>query len=184
MFRFRYAAWLVLFLSSCHESQLDSAYVPRPASVCRTTCGLEAAEGDCESLQRFEDTYIESGARYVKGWDAAMVCRAFQGWLIFAHKGYTSDDARVCGYAPGAWHLDNPMLRSWCVLGYTDQDDRTVEIEDVDWWHGALAHELVHVVDLFNVGKTGHCKWPERGIMRLLRAVTGEEDTSSKSCAE
>lgn len=156
----------LVLLSGCAHAK------PRPF-LCRTTCGLTApgiSRAECSALQDVErDTTIQL-ARYVAGWDEAKVCNALAGWTVEIHQ-FKPSDPIACGQ--GNWHTG-----FLCVLGYTHQERRAVEVGSTDWRSGALAHELVHVTTIGLENTVGHCRWQERGIKAALRDINGWADNT------
>lgn len=179
------AVALVAACSSC----APQAYRPKPAR-CTTSCGLWTDDGNCIELQELETDVVKAFDRYVDTWEEPRVCSALFGWEVFVHVRRVSDDV-VCRRG---WRLDGES--GFCVLGYTHQAQvpvdggyvfdfdkpGAVEVIDTDWRAGALAHELVHVMDLTFYRRAGHCNWTKRGVSAALKAVTGNDDPNADVC--
>lgn len=151
---------------------LGCATIPVKSGPCETRCGL-SAPGDCEELQKVEDAVVKRLGRTV-GLSPGAVCKSLSGWKVQVHERRLRDDL-MCNKARGGWYQSAAV---GCVIGYTYNATKTVELPDTKYRTNSLAHEIVHVADFFRVGEAGHCKWKERGVLAALLELTGEEDTT------
>lgn len=102
-------------------------------------------------------------------------CQALKGWRLEPHTLKPSDRV-VCG---AGWVLEG---NEFCVIGYTFEGARRIEVINNNWRTNASAHELMHVVDIATLGTPGHCNWGQRGVHRALKAITGNEDSTEGNC--
>lgn len=140
------------------------------AAPCVTTCGLQGP-GNCAELETAERRIVSALARYADR-SARVTCGALKGWRVRVHQ-RTALDEVTCADRGNSWSTASGL----CVIGYTHQELREIELPDSDWTHNSFAHEAVHVVDIAVVGVPGHCRWKERGVKAALAAV-GHKDLS------
>lgn len=136
---------------------------------CVTPCGMRA-QGNCAELSALEKDIVHAFSTYADNWTPEQVCGALKGWEVHVHQ-WTGDDLWCGG---DSWSVADSL----CVIGYTHDEYNVVEVMDTNWRGGALAHELVHVVDLATYHRAGHCRWAERGVKRALFEVTKRVDPS------
>ncbi len=160
---------LGLLLVSCAGAPIGNA----SKESCLTRCGLRA-DSQCENLQALENKVIAAFERYARI-PAAKTCAAFSGWYVRPHVRVVADHDCQSTYA---WSMGTTWTGPLCVIGYTHEGGRWVEVPNSNWLKNPLPHELVHVVDLYLTGVVGHCAWKERGIKDALKAVRGIEDES------
>jgi hypothetical protein len=145
-------------------------------SECVTMCGMRAryeSLEDCEDLRRTESRTLAKYDKRVKwfSWNAG--CLALRGWRVERHE-FLSTDLKC----PGLGWSVGTTEHSLCVVGWTDVDNRKVEVMPiVSWSASSLPHEMGHVM----LG-LGHCGWKNRGVKRALEDVTGETDESVDDC--
>lgn len=127
------------------------------------------APGNCAALQSLEHRAVRFFGDL--GWGGPKgVCAALNGWELKRHYRRPSDGV-ACG--PRAW-----AISGLCVRGYTHAQARAIELPDLEWREGALAHELVHVLDMAVYDHAGHCSWEARGIKKALLEIQGRPDES------
>ncbi len=137
--------------------------------ACVTTCGLRFDAGiDCAGLQEMETRTLRAFEQRVTHWDYARTCEALDGWKIFIHK-RTHEDQTECPEG-GFWYQNNDKD---CFAGYAHVFTREIELDNGEWQNNAIAHELVHVLQVGLGELIGHCFWKERGILRALKFATG-----------
>lgn len=149
----------------------------RAGAPCVTRCGLVTRQ-NCAELQAVENKAVKHFAGLEWG-DEAAVCRALSGWEVYTHTFRPSDEV-ACN--PGAWPID----AGFCILGFTHEGARSVELPHSRWAEGVLAHELVHVLDITLQGHAGHCDWEAKKIKAALKKIQGgrEDHTPPESiCA-
>lgn len=158
----------LLLASACvHISEEPS---PPLIPLCVTSCGLITLDGDCAALEAFQQRVLRSFARYVDNWTEAVACDGMAGWTIIIHERNMTDIA--C--SPPGWLLV-PRL---CATGFTDIVNDKIVLTDTDWVNSALAHELVHAIDVRTYGTVGHCRWNDRGVKAGILEATGRADHS------
>ena len=158
-----------LLLTGCATVQAQSVSVE--PTVCVTACGMRGPNVNCAQLGQLESEALSAFERYVDLWERSKMCNALAGWEVQVHVREAVDDSH-CG--KGGWLL----LPHFCASGYTNSTLRVITVVNADWIHGALAHELVHVLDMAFYGKPGHCAWQARGVKKALLSVTGTPDPS------
>lgn len=102
-------------------------------------------------------------------------CEALDGWTVNVHAFYTVEDLAACN--SGAW-VYSPGV---CILGFTHEVTRRLEIDRGPLQTGSLVHEITHVVDRAHRGELNHCKWRARGLRSAIEAVTGEVELETFS---
>ncbi len=172
------ALLLIALLGAPRRLPAADWYTPPTPAACHTRCGM-SAPGNCAALQRLEDSAVRIFGRRVLDWDEDSVCAALDGWTVEVHD-YTLLDRFFCKSGQ-SWVL---VLAGACVTGYTWRYSKTIEVFNFDWEVNALAHEMVHAVDVQTVGRAGHCRWMQRGIKPALLEITGLEDTSDSDCSD
>lgn len=149
-----------------------------PAPLCRTPCGLETTAGNCTELRQLEAAFLREVATTIPLREdpnpSLRACVALRGWRVEPRL-LKASDAVVC---PSGWYHEDVF----CVIGYTYQGARLIEVVGTNWRSNATAHELMHVVDIHTLGSPGHCNWGQRGVHKALKAVTGNEDTNEGGC--
>ncbi len=164
----------LLFLWACAAAHP----IPSPLVDCKTPCGLHiiTAGTECPAAKSTEARLLTALALDTLI-DPVQACAAFDGWTVIAHGAATLKDQLMCD--PGWW-------QGICVVGYTFDQFKLVEVSDEDWAHNALAHELIHVISLHLWQREGHCRWYEMGILNALKIVTGSWDYTrpEADCAE
>jgi hypothetical protein len=124
----------------------------------------------CTDLKREEARVVRTFGSRIPGFTPLNVCLALNGWVVSVHE-RTDIDRLKC--RPGGWYYQELHQ---CVGGYTFAEDKIIEVNDVQVSRNALAHELVHVVDLAVNAHVGHCRWDSRGVKAALRELTGTDD--------
>lgn len=145
---------------------------------CVTKCGLTSSDVDCMALQELETAWVPemSGPLWL---DPEFTCALLKGWDVEVHR-YRPSDALVCKQ-PRAWPTPRYHI---CIEGYTHEKTKVIELADCRIRTNALAHELVHAVDLGAHGYAGHCDWQKKGIMDALWNVTGHSDGTESDCPD
>lgn len=143
---------------------------------CLTKCGMRA-EVECAQLQKLESAWVSAFATVYEE-KPSKVCEALNGWRVVRHK-VTPSDAIACRSNRGAWSLRGHGM---CVVGFTRDEEKILEVNEAPWARGSLSHEMVHAVDLYFYGRAGHCAWEARGVKDALEKVTGEYDPSEPDC--
>lgn len=143
---------------------------------CVTACGMGADDGNCEALREFEIRTVLRLQRAVPAWKAEKTCSALRLFRIEIHGHHEPADG-ACDAR--AWRNG-----SSCFYGSTSFFHETIELTDVDWNQGALAHEIAHVAEAANTGGYGHCRWADFFLREALGELSTLPDPSSpeKSC--
>jgi hypothetical protein len=131
--------------------------------MCYTKCGLIAHGVECAEVDRKEARFVESYSATMRV-EPQTVCDALTGWRVEVRQ-LTLADQLSC--KPGSW-----LTSIGCVAGYTNAGLRIVTLgsERME----ALAHELVHVEDLWLGNPRGHCHW-DQSVRNVLRYVDHAE---------
>lgn len=126
----------------------------------------------CQAFQETETAFIQAMERNTV-WNRQDICPTLDRWWVRVHPIDTTDTR--CS-SPSWWIGDGVG----CVLGYTHEDIRLIEIENREFRRGSLAHEMTHAFTIGFYGHAGHCMWGQFGIKKALREVTGETDYSNE----
>lgn len=161
---FRYT--IPLLLCAC-------ATVRAEAPTCYTPCGIAASEGNCPELQAYETQVVRTLAREVRAWHEEKICNALKTYRLEIHHHDPVADVNCARHGWASTEGVNP-----CISGLTQFIQRVITIENTDWPHTALAHEIAHVADEAHTGRSGHCRWADPRLLNALHMLTGDVDPS------
>lgn len=156
----------ILFVAACAPIRVE-------APTCYTPCGLAAFEGDCGDLGEYETRVVRTLARNVRAWREDRICEGLKTFRLIVHP---HDRVVDVNCAPLGWKSDSGPYP--CISGLTRFEQRTITVENTDWEHGALAHEIAHVAEDANTGGRGHCRWADPHLLNALHLLTGQVDPS------
>lgn len=166
----RFQIPLVLVMTSCCATVRAPDAGTTPWARCYTPCGMRANDGDCASLQRYEQRVVTTLARVVPEWREEKICAALKGYEVKVEQ--HGDRALDATCSDEGWYSG---ACGGCVIGCTETTPRTISIGKDDWEHSALAHEIVHVADN---GRSGHCPWKSAKLKAALYELAGFVDPS------